>query len=193
MHPFDFNTNKDYTVGRFSKTIVMYQGLPCYIEDISGNLNAVCFNQQGYFETSLHDKDFDFGPITLGHVRLDKELLFLRRTPSRQWKQGLSNGNLKGFNLTGAPSRLNLKHLVRENSFIACCRKQFDNLEHGEKITPGFLFLSNDILTSKDADNIGSLYYRGRLAGLREKNVFTLVDKYLYLKETIEELGGHVN
>ena len=192
--PFDLKANVEYTIGRFNNTIIMYDGHPCYIQQVNNDLTVKAVtSHKGKFTERLDNPLFDFGPIKLGHIIYNKEVVFLSRRPSRQWKQGLSPNNLLAVNSRGERQDIDFMKLISNASFLCRTQGLIDELGKPEKIKRGFNFLSDDLLIERGNQREGVLHYRGKMCGVVQGKEFKIFQDKMFLKEKLEELGGYVN
>lgn len=172
----------DYVQGRIVGTIVSHKNEPVYITSVQRyaddiQVNFVYLKAQNTQEKDLIDA-LDMRPVKLGYMNFDRrDCVWFCRIPKRAWKQGLTNDHT--YNGVGAHIDLtgnlnNLRDTVLGNyPTIAQASKS----KYKKAFSRDFS-VKGDEIYYKDFDCVG--YYRQGNASLK--------DKYLYLREYLEEV-----
>lgn len=78
-------------------TVIRYRKKPVFVKEVDGRelwLTSLENPKEKANPVSLSDLEIDFTPVPLGFVNFNKYAYYITRVPSRQYKQGLSTGNI---------------------------------------------------------------------------------------------------
>lgn len=93
-----YGNDYQYASSRLKDSVVMCDGKPIYVQEISGKGLVTATNlSNGKMETFLLD-DIDLTPIQLGYINSKDRACFGYRYPSRTYKQGLTKYNFGAHN-----------------------------------------------------------------------------------------------
>ena len=100
MSKVSYNEDFKYADSRLRGTVVKLKGKPFYVDSvhINGEVSGrvVSPNDENLFLENIPLKDLDLVPFKIGYVNLpNKSPCYLERIPSRFYKQGLTNKNVR--------------------------------------------------------------------------------------------------
>lgn len=185
--PFDLKLNPDYTRHRLRRSVLLYDGLPTYIDGTDGRVVSCQNMRDREIVTKVSDAKFDFSPIKLGYTLFKGALVYLSRMPIRQWQAGITR-NCINKNMS-------------EDSFIAIMTSQgvlnthsgvFNSFEEARN-GKGNCIINRSIATRQLANGDIMMMYRGHNAGYVEDDRIVLSDRFSFLKETLEALDETVD
>lgn len=182
------DTTYDDLITILKHTVVMYDGVPVYISEVTpdGKLyvrNMVSKENHLY---EINDELFSFEPVKLGYINIKGHAAYLSRTPSRQYKQGLSVNTLK-IQCTDAEYSGQIQEMIRKFTFEMSntIRNIFPSIDEATKL------LAQDERKSVACSRVfkinadGNLFYKEQNVGLLDFNTKVPIfsRKYSYLKQ----------
>lgn len=188
MSVVDYKNDYDYARSRLRNTLVRCFGRPFYIKDIRCSTGTA----RGYYTVDREEgevlvQELDLNPPRLGYVNAYNTSVYVQRSPTRYWKQGLDQTNtlLNGVDLTGVPFGYSLMNKYPD--YYNC----FEHVVNGE--VDRMAFSLDFALGVGDKAHTTGLMFRGNRVGKmvcsnqgKNVNIF-LDDKFGFLGEM---LGG---
>lgn len=179
-----------------SACVVRRNGVGIYIEDVEDRGREDSFKimyktlgEQELRMTSWPDERINLNPVPLGMLNYKEELKcsMFYRIPNRGWKIGLSSSNFAKIELSGEQRRAD-SSLLRSEELSATIRGIYPSLEEIIKLTTkkrtGYLAFSRRFAVHRG----DKLYYKQLgIVGELQGNIPHLEDKYMFLREVLEE------
>jgi len=140
-------------------------------------------------EGDIRKVGLTFEPLELGYVNYFGSLLYLVRKPLRAWKQGISMDNLR--NLTedyrhppeDVLESSNIRDTI-ENKYYNLTRSYDEASKKGNNCAFHRDFALRRAMLGQEI----TLEYKGSKVGIVNKDLdFEIDDKYIYIKEALEE------
>lgn len=179
-----FLTEPHYFRQAFQNSMVRIKNTPVIIGNTDGFGAELYYplNSKSSYIKDIRNIELNIEPVELGFLNYRDKVTYLRRSPQRRWKQGLSIGSVvspvnktvfysKSFSnivVNRYPSLEECDKLLKENKKISCAFHRKWALKKGVQCP--------------------SLLYRGRVVGTYYEGKFYLTDNFKYLEESLEEV-----
>lgn len=176
-----YDTKKD-ALRYLKDSIIRYKKEPVVVVDCRGNGKAVSLYLQpltgGRIEIcNINNPDLDFEPVPLGYgMDNEGDIFYFKRIPSRMWKQGLHNNNLRTISIkTRDP-------FGKRNTLLRNCIK-------GVKVSFKEALEDGGVFHRFFRVDFPFLFYKEQLIGaVSKQGEFTLEEKYSYLENYVREV-----
>ena len=174
-------------------------GKPIYVRDVSFKkhpfdyyLHVIYLSNRA--EDILPLKDIDLLPVPLGNVNINEIALFVSRTPSRIWKQGLSNENMNYtcFLFTGLPkldifNRCLMAPITNKYPSIYDCYINMSKYKsHSQAFSRQFSLYKNINIIYRCREAVGTID-EGSISKNNNTVKFKLFENFAYLNEVLTE------
>lgn len=177
-----FTSNRDVEM-RLGSSIVRYEGEPIFI--IEGMLEECVACKVGSKESfKVRTEDLDLEPVQIGNVQGDESYMYVQRSPTRRWKQGLDGGSIKRSRMPWRTSDWRTNHPQTLNAIIgryASAVEAIEDVMCGRKVAVAF---SQRWGVGK-VEDIPHLFYKDKKVGVADEGELVLFPKYFYLKEDL--------
>lgn len=175
-----------YANDRLSGTIVSYEDEPYYVNRVEANGMADVLklnHYRGEQREKLPLRELDLTPVKLGYMNLYQSSHYLKRSPIRQYKQGLRKNNMS--RLAGVPpfELVSVELYKTIKGTFPSIDECLDDIENDEAMGKAF---SREFSFQKAPKSI-HLYYKGNKVGDLKKDRPQLYSKYMNLHEKLEE------
>lgn len=194
--------DKGYANGRLQGTIVRRKKIPVLVREIRGDAVSA-LNMVTKEEEVFNYKELDITPVPLGYVNFNKHAFYLTRSPVRNdWRQGLRDRSMvwrwysyddytqqyalitKAGKDCGIPIDCLAKTIMDEYPTFRRALSSLKLLNKANSMSFSRFFAIR-------GDN--SLMYRTLKVGdINENGKIVLLDKFFYLKESVQEVLGDV-
>lgn len=179
-----YGDDYEYADSRLNGTIVTHNSLPFYVNRI--RLDGIAEGSYlGGDRAEVEAKSLDLLPVKLGYVNADRDCSYMARKPMRRdWRQGLRPENMASLDAKFDPFGMSLSLL--KDTILGIYPKFADLLKpQANPFVDGFRMRAWDRHWALAADK--SVWYKGEKVGKLVNDIPTLLDKYSYLKEALEE------
>lgn len=190
---------------RLCETIVMYDGEPHMVRDVSGNNARIKLYLRRTWDSHdldpvyLDDPKLNYRDYRIGYINLDTEATFAARIPTRgHYKQGLYSGNMS-FTKVRAPGGgtycPEYNSIYMSLGFRSMLKGEYPSVRTAiERLTaingpttvaihPWFAVRYNSFRKDYELD------YKGERVGYGKGTNFELPEEYHYLKELTSKCG----
>ena len=192
----DYANDYNYANSRLSNSAVECNGRILWVRGVNMDGSVLANYLDGSQAYGVMLKDLNNNNIPLGFVNYFDEAVFVTRIPKKQWKQGLTEGNL--YNLTNGggfyPKEQCLDNVIanRYPSVEMC----LESVETGEAMS--MAFCRNYAIGAKQLKGYELLYKGYGPVGVIHKSDegvlrFELNEKHTYLQEDLEEIWEKEN
>lgn len=194
--------NKGYANVRLQGTIVRRKKIPVIVHEVRGDVVSA-LNMVTKEEEVFNYKELDITPVPLGYVNYNKHTFYLSRSPVRNdWRQGLRDRSMVWrYDSYNQYTQQYAKMTKLGKDFgvpVDCVAKTI----MGEYPTFNKVLNTLKLLNKSNSMSFSrffavrgdsSLMYRTLKVGdIDEKGKIVLLDKFFYLKESVQEVLGDV-
>jgi hypothetical protein len=182
-----FTSDRDAAM-RLNGTVVMFEGEPVYVAKAGIRKTAIC--PLGENDTiDVPTNELDLKPILIGNVQIGGSHMYIQRSPTRRWKQGLHRENIEIGNM---PEEIPNKRvdLNKNNVRNAIINNFGDVIENIKKVLDG-RNVSSALNRHWAVANIKGIYrlmYKDNLVGFVDEGEVVISKKYFFLKEDLLEV-----
>lgn len=179
---------------RLAGTVVLRNGRPIYVHGIVGNFEAVCLEMPFLArEVRVPLADLDYRNLRLGYVNYQGEALYLRRQPTRRYKQGLNSENVvippmkPGKKASWGTLTKDAGVIDNLSGAYPTLPEAIRMLRSGKHISVAF---DRNFAVEKSNLDLIFLMYRGEETGYSERGErFILPEKFTHLRESCVQCG----
>lgn len=171
---------------RLKGSLVRKGNEPVLVEDAIGNNKVAVYNCFTGNKEKVGIEDLDLTPVPLGFVLTKNGLSYVSRKPTRKYKQGLTQENMRSVDvLEGVENRVRLHDESMINAIMGVypsVEEAFQRCRNGEKVVP----FSRHWAVANHKDEL-CVFHKTEVVGyVGDNSVVLSPDKY-YLKESLME------
>lgn len=169
--PFKYRTPQDCET-RLGGAVYMFDGMPRRLQYEENKVRVYDIDGTIIESVKPDDPRIDIASIELGYVNSyqrgiggsypEMTAVFMTRTPSKQWRQGIYPSNTRVYLWDGSQVSCVREHLIFSKSFEEFCLGKFPSVvELQHRLKPGWsAAISKDICLYKAEFGVLGVYYR---------------------------------
>lgn len=180
-----YETQEDVNL-RLNKSLVRKGDVPVYVQAVEDRETVVVHNCFTGRKEKLSVAELNLTPVPLGYFITDDEVCYASRKPTRRYKQGLTNENVRvltAFNKRAIAVSMNDKGLCKAiMGHYPSIEEAFQRCREGADIVP----FSREWAVANYKDELCVMYKCEVVGYVGDNNVMLLPEKY-FLKESLTE------
>jgi hypothetical protein len=185
-----FDNKRDAEM-RINKSVVMYKKRPVYITGISEKLYCTAHelgDPGAEHRFKVTSRLLDLKPVKTGYLNLERNTVYLVRTPVRRWKQGLNAENIRIHADVAGGARL-LDTVSMRNCILNAYPKYPEAIASIREGWRSIAFHRHYAMSAGPAGLV-FLLYRGDKVGWIKDDSPVISDEYRFIEEELQEVIG---